>query len=446
MPHRRLACSVLLAALAAGSVMAQEFRVYTEHPRLFLQPRKLGLLQKEKQRQSVRWQQFETLIKAEGALPEPGLANALYSQVSGDTSYCAKAVDWAQTDGAGLRELALVFDWCQPSLTERTSEALATKIERGIQAASKDSSIPAVRDRVLAAVALAERSPGLSEQQLRLAVEQWWRGQMVSAFNNGRDAIPRDQLLALFDILHAVRDNLKLDLRDSAPGYFGDLPASLMLSYYPSPYPAAENQYYVPAVKGGGQPDVRRAALARAAGLCLVSYDAASEEQQFLQGWLTQDRFMLRSAFGAPYEFLWENPYQPGLSYYHFPLFFHNKSVGALFLRSSWDEDATWLGYLDGELQIFDKDGLKIVANQPASKPIRIGNAAVYVLSGERSFRVTPPEVDTVFFLGLRPNAAYAVEVQGEKKSTGKTDPGGILAVSVLERPGAEVRIRETAP
>jgi hypothetical protein len=446
MPHRRLACSVLLAALAAGSVMAQEFRVYTEHPRLFLQPRKLGLLQKEKQRQSVRWQQFETLIKAEGALPEPGLANALYSQVSGDTSYCAKAVDWAQTDGAGLRELALVFDWCQPSLTERTSEALATKIERGIQAASKDSSIPAVRDRVLAAVALAERSPGLSEQQLRLAVEQWWRGQMVSAFNNGRDAIPRDQLLALFEILHAVRDNLKLDLRDSAPGYFGDLPASLMLSYYPSPYPAAENQYYVPAVKGGGQPDVRRAALARAAGLCLVSYDAASEEQQFLQGWLTQDRFMLRSAFGAPYEFLWENPYQPGLSYYHFPLFFHNKSVGALFLRSSWDEDATWLGYLDGELQIFDKDGLKIVANQPASKPIRIGNAAVYVLSGERSFRVTPPEVDTVFFLGLRPNAAYAVEVQGEKKSTGKTDPGGILAVSVLERPGAEVRIRETAP
>jgi hypothetical protein len=426
--------------------MTQEFRVYTEHPRLFLQPRKLGLLQKEKQRQSVRWQQFEALMKAGGALPEPGLANALYSQVSGEASYCAKAVDWAQADGAGLRQLALVFDWCQPSLTERTSEALATKIERGMQATSKDSSVPAVRDRVLAAVALAEHSPGPSEQQLRLAVEQWWRGQMVPALNSGRDAIPRDQLLALFEIFHVVRDNLKLDLRDSAPGYFGDLPAFLMLGYYPSPYPAAENQYYIPAVKGGGQPDVQRAALARAAGLCLVSYDASSEEQQFLQGWLTQDRFMLRSAFGAPYEFLWENPYQPGLSYYHFPLFFHNKSVGALFLRSSWDEDATWLGYLDGELQIFDRSGLKIVTGQPASKPIRIGNAAVYVLTGERSFRVTPPAVDTVFFLGLRPNAAYTVEVQGEKRATGRTDPGGILAVSVLERPGAEVRIRETAP
>ncbi len=443
MLRRRLARVALLAVLAAGAASTQDFRVYTEHPRLFLQPRKLGLLQKEKQRQSVRWQQFESLIKAGGALPEPGFAMALYSRVSGEASYCEQAVNWALADGAGLRQLALVFDWCQPSLTERTSEALASKIERGLQTTAKDSSVPAVRDRVLAAVALAEHLPGPSEQQLRFIVEQWWRGQIVPALNSGHDAVPGGQLLALFEILHAVRDNLKLDLRDSAPGYFGDLTASLMLGYYPSPYPAAENQYYIPAVKGGGQPDVQRAALARAAGLCLISYDASSEEQQFLQGWLSQDRFMLLSAFGAPYEFLWENPYQPGLSYYHSPLFFHNKSVGALFLRSSWDDDATWLGYLDGELQFFDQNGLKIVTGQPASKPIRLGNAAVYVLSGARSFRVTPPEVDTVFFLGLRPNAAYTVEVQGEKKSTGKTDPGGILAVSVLERPGAEIRIRE---
>ena len=446
MLHRRLARVVLLAALAAGSASTQDFRVYTEHPRLFLQPRKLGLLQKEKQRQSVRWQQFESLIKAGGVLPEAGFATALYSQVSGEASYCEQAVNWVLADGAGLRQLALVFDWCQPSLTERTSEALTTKIERGLQAASKDSSVPAVRDRVLAAIALAGHMPGPSEQQLRLIVEQWWRGQIVPALNSGHDAIPHGQLLALLEIFHAVRDNLKLELRDSAPVYFRDLAASLILGFYPSPYPAAENPYYIPAVKGGGQPDIQRAALARAAALSLVAYDANSEEQQFLQGWLTQDRFMLRSAFGAPYEFLWANPYQPGLSYYHSPLFFHNESVGALFLRSSWDEDATWLGYLDGELQVFDKDGLKMVTGQPASKPIRLGNAAVYVLAGVRSFRVTPPEVDTVFFLGLLPNAPYSVEVQGERKSTGKTDPGGILAVSVVERPGAEIRIHEAAP
>ena len=89
-------------------------------------------------------------------------------------------MNWALADGADLRQLALVFDWCQPSLTERTSEALAAKIERGLQAASKDSSVPAVRDRVLAAVALAGHLPGPSEQQLRLIVEQWWRGQIVS--------------------------------------------------------------------------------------------------------------------------------------------------------------------------------------------------------------------------------------------------------------------------
>jgi hypothetical protein len=446
MPDRRLAWVVLLAALAGGSAAAQDYRVYTEHPRLFLQPRKLGLLQKEKQRQSVRWQQFESLIKSGEALPEPGLANALYSQVSGEVSYCAKAVDWALTGERDVRELALVFDWCQPALTAEKSEALARKMEDDFQSRRGDSSISPFPGRVLAAIALAEVRPTLSELQLRLAMEQWWRGEIAPALDSGHDPFPRDRLLALFEVLHAVRDNLKLDLRDSASGYFRDLPASLLLGFYPSPYRAAENVYYIPAVKGGGQPDVARATLARAAGACLVAYDATSDEQQFLQGWLTQDRFMLRNALGAPYEFLWGNPYQPGLSYYHFPLFFHNRSVGALFLRSSWDEDATWLGYLDGELQVFDENGLKIVTGQPASKPIRIGNAAVYVLSGERSFRGTPPEVDTVFFLGLRPNAAYTVEVQGEKKSTGRTDPGGILPVSVRERPGAEVRIRESSP
>jgi hypothetical protein len=429
--------------LAAGSASPQDFRVYTEHPRLFLQPRKLGLLQKEKQRESVRWQQFESLIKAGGALPEPGLANALYSQVSGDTSYCVKAVDWALAGAPDLRELALVFDWCQPALTAEKSEALVRKMEGAMNSPHGDASTSPLAGQMLAAIAMAEARPALSEQRLRLAMEEWWRRQIIPKIKSGHDAVPRDQLLALFEILHAVRDNLKLDLRDSAPVYFRDLAASLILGYYPSPFPAAENEYFFPAVQGGGQPDARRAALARAAGLCLIAYDANSEAQQFLQGWLTQDRFMLRSAFGAPYEFLWENPYQPGLSYYHSPLFFRNKSVGALFLRSSWDEDATWLGYLDGELQIFDKGGLKVVSGPPAAKPIRVGNAAVYVLSGARSFRGTPPEVDTVFLLGLQPNATYTVEVQGEKKSTGKTDLGGILAVSVLESPGAEIRIRE---
>ena len=432
-----------MAVLTAGLAWTQEFRVYTEHPRLFLQPRKLLLLQKERERQSMRWQQFAALIAAGTEMPEPGFAKALYSQVEGESKICVDAIDWALGDASDLRQLALVFDWCQPALAEEKSNALASKLERMLRAAAGEPGVPDIRDRVLAAIALAGHRPSLPEQQLQLAIQQWWRGRIVPDLTSGREAIPRGQMLALFEILHAVRDNLKLDLRESAPGYFGDLPSSLLLSYYPSPFPAPENQYFIPAVKGGGQPDLKRAALARAADLCLVSYDGASEENQFLQGWLTQDQSMLRGPFGAALEFLWANPYQPGLSYYHSPLFFHNRGAGTLFVRSSWNEDATWLGYFDGELQVFDRGGLKIVSAQPASKPIRLGDAAVYLLSGASSYRVDPPDVGTVFFVGLRKNAAYTIEVEGDRRRTEMTGSGGILSVGIAERPGAWIRLRE---
>ena len=80
----------------------------------------------------------------------------------------------------------------------------------------------------------------------------------------------------------------------------------------------------------------------------MVALDVNAAESQVLQGWLMHDHFMLRGTFGAPYEFLWANPYQPGLSYYHVPLIYHNADFGKLFVRSSWDEDAEWFGYFDG--------------------------------------------------------------------------------------------------
>ena len=118
------------------------------------------------------------------------------------------------------------------------------------------------------------------------------------------------------------------------------------MSYYPATFPAPEGEYRIPATKGGGEPDVRRATMSRAAELAMVPYDTNAPESQILQGWLMHDNFMLRSTLGAPYEFLWANPYHPGLSYYLAPLVFHDELFGRLFIRSSWDESARWLGYL----------------------------------------------------------------------------------------------------
>ena len=54
-----------------------------------------------------------------------------------------------------------------------------------------------------------------------------------------------------------------------------------------------------------------------------------------------QDRFLMRGALGILYEFMWANPYQPGLSYFQMPLVYHDADSGHVFARSSWDEDAT---------------------------------------------------------------------------------------------------------
>src|SRR3954463_10612936 len=57
----------LLALLAAITLAAQDsaedFKVYTEYPRLLLKQQRLRLLRRERERQSPRWTQLETLIK-----------------------------------------------------------------------------------------------------------------------------------------------------------------------------------------------------------------------------------------------------------------------------------------------------------------------------------------------------------------------------------------------
>src|SRR5260370_38575796 len=87
------------------------------------------------------------------------------------------------------------------------------------------------------------------------------------------------------------------------------------------------------------------------------------------------DNFILRGTLGATYEFLWANPYQPGLSYYLVPLLFHDDMFGRLFMRSSWEENAKWLGYFHGELQNFDEGHLRVMSPQLITEPVWLTRA-----------------------------------------------------------------------
>lgn len=60
----------------------EDYHVFTEAPRLLLTKQRLRLLQREKDRQSMRYLQFYTLITGGAPMPEQGLDWALYYQVA----------------------------------------------------------------------------------------------------------------------------------------------------------------------------------------------------------------------------------------------------------------------------------------------------------------------------------------------------------------------------
>jgi hypothetical protein len=177
----------------------------------------------------------------------------------------------------------------------------------------------------------------------------------------------------------------------------------------------------------------------------MVAYDANAAESQVLQGWLMHDHFILRGTFGAPYEFLWANPYQPGLSYYLVPLVYHNPDTGKLFIRSGWEEDARWFGYFDGAARMFADGRLTAVDARSVLAPISLGEAVVALGPGARQFRVTLDEEEAAFIVGLEARRAYQVEVDDEEMFEGVTDPGGILELDLPHGKEVGVRIREAA-
>src|SRR5436190_2592417 len=129
---------LFLGLLAAGAIFAQtadeDFKIYTEHPRLLLKAQRLKLLRRERERRSQRWQQLEALVLGKVQMPEPGFAEALVYQASNEDQVGRQAVTWALSPaGTDLRQLALVFDWCQPLLTEPEAKTLRAKLQKGIE-------------------------------------------------------------------------------------------------------------------------------------------------------------------------------------------------------------------------------------------------------------------------------------------------------------------------
>ena len=447
----------LLAAIPAAFGQAghspddEDFHVYRDAPRLLLTPQRLRLLQRERERQSPRWEQFEGLISGGAPMAEPGFAWALYYQVTRQASAAKQAIDWALKDAAEpgvLRQLALVFDWCGPAMTKAQSDQLAAKIQRALAkpANTSGNDVRGQSARVFAAIALADRLPDQGSAILSEIVQKWWRMQLVPQLASDlKPALPREQRYFLYEMLHALRDNVKVDLRESAADYFKDLPLAHLTGHYPAPFSAPENEFLIPVYLHDGNPDAAEAAMSRAAGLAMVAYDTNAFESQLLQGWLLRDRFLMRGSLGAVYEFLWANPYQPGLNYDQVPLVFHEPYTGEVFARTSWDEDATWIGYFEGRLQLFQNGRLQTLRAGAAVSPVQVGAATITSAPAQdvAKFRI---QNQTLFVLGLAPRSEYAVEIDDQKLEFLDTDAGGTLQVPASGSTDAGVRIRLRGP
>jgi hypothetical protein len=427
--------SLICAALLGGqNTPDEDFHVYRDAPRLLLTPQRLRLLQRERERQSPRWEQFDSLLSGGAPMAEPGFAWALYYQVTRQPNAAKQAIDWALGDATDLRQLALVLDWCGAAMTAPQADRLAAKIQTAL--AKPVTDVRGQNARVFAAVALADRLPDQGNAILSEVVQKWWRSKLV---------LPRDQRYALYEMLHVLRDNVKIDLRESAAGYFKDLPLAYLTGHYPAPFAAPDNEFLIPVYLHEGNPDPADAAMSRAAGLAMVAYDTNALDSQLLQGWLMRDRFTMRGSLGAVYEFLWANPYQPGLNYDQVPLVFQQPDTGELFARTSWDEDATWIGYFEGRLQLFQNGKLQTLRQGAAVSPIQVGTATITSAPSIFStpsrdaakFRVSN---ETLFVLGLAPRSEYAVEIDDQELEFLDTDAGGTLRVPVSG--GADVGVR----
>lgn len=412
-------------AAAIPQTNLESFQVYTEHPRLFLRPQRLRLLRRERERNSMRWDQFHLLVSGGAPMPEPAFADALTYRIADDKAAARRAIDRASAPNFDLRQTALVFDWCQDELKPDDRRVLSDHLRAGLAQPAK--TIADDRSHVLAAIALAGEDDAASTAALRSFIEKEWLGRIIPTLRAGHSVFQGADTYALYEILHAVRDNLNADLREDFPKLFSELPLIDLLSYYPAPFPAAENEFHIPYSSNTGEPDLRVAALSRAGELAMVALDTNAPESQVLQGWLMNDRFLMRGLFGNPYELLWANPYQPGLSYYHVPLVIHDDFLGRLFVRSSWEDDARWAAYADGKLQEF-RDGRVVPLNpRELTEPMDLDEATIFFSPQGRKLQSGKKEANDLFVVGLTPRTPFHVEVDDEEMHEAISDPGGIL-------------------
>lgn len=268
---------------------------------LLLTPRRLHRLKLDNQRQTPRWIDFSNRVKTVSDSPERGFELALYSVVTGDPKSGKEAVQWAGAHPCDVRQDALVRDWIggRPDAAASSCRPIGT--------------IEHARDRLFQAIAKGQDAEAVYQAE--------WKP-MLAKLEAGAFRDPH-ALYAAVEFIDAVRTNLHADPRQDDRTFFSQLPVEFLLSLKPQ------------EVENPGWP-------AHAAALALVTLDPNLPASQYLQGWAMERRQMVRTGPGVAYEFLWADPYLPGIGYQNLDPWVYDPH-GRLFARKTWAANSCWI-------------------------------------------------------------------------------------------------------
>ena len=373
---------VLIFALLAALIFGGPARGASENeysPKLLLSAQRLRRLKRDRERQTPRWANFESRVKTEPDSPERGFELALYYAVTGDEARGKEAAVWATAHACEFRQVALVSDWVGspiPAATKACHPNEASELGR-------------LRDSVFLAIAAGD-SPTISPAFLPAAT----RTSIETA----------NSLYAAIEYIDAIRSAKRRDLREGAGTFFIDLPVRFLLSLPPEQL---------------SKPDWRQ----HAAALALVSLDPNLEGSQFLQAWAMEDSQMVQNGPGVAYEFLWANPYLPGVSYRNMEPALYDADESRLVARTSWDDNACRIEILPGRAQS------KGCPSDWQSKSIVFGRLTLVPMD-ERCLELPArPGNTTVILWRMKPQAKLTYTESG-KPQTRNADDAGMWQVS----------------
>jgi hypothetical protein len=345
-------CTVLLSTVSAAA--------HAQDAPLLLTPQHLKRLQRDRQRQTVRWLNFETRVQSLPDSPQRGFELALYYAVTRDESRGREAIAWALTHPCDSRQTPQILDWTGDLISE-----------------SERAKIPACR-------------PALTPETL------------LASLQNGAFRNPQT-LYTACEYVMTVRASQHTDLRESAPHFFSQLPVQFLLSLKPAQI---------------DHPDW----MTHIAALALVALDPNLEASQFLQAWAIEDRQMLRDGPGVAYEFLWADPYLPGVGYQNLDPWTYD-AAGHLFARTNWDINACWIA--------ISPHGVEEQNCPPdwRDQPTRFGRLTLLPMTNRCEDLPAFEPNRSLLLWRLAPGQSVTFR-DGKQQRSAQADPAGLLSIS----------------